>query len=94
MAIKTFENVYVSSGGHTSEVVCPVCNELSKISIISSADYGALTLILAKSTQTDFGVCPKCSSVFSIKEEYLQAKASGTTVFLTPDDLTLLVKGK
>ncbi|MFI3141395.1 MAG: hypothetical protein R3Y27_03685 [Clostridia bacterium] len=94
MAIKTIENVYISDSGSTNVVVCPQCNKATEIRVISSADYGAVTLLLGKQIETDFGVCPHCSSVFSIKPEYLAAKSEGTTVTMTPDDLTLMVAGK
>lgn len=94
MAIKTIENIYISDNGNTSSVICPQCNIDTKLRLVSSADYSVVTLLLGKNIETDFGVCPQCSSVFSIKEEYLKARAEGTTVFLTPDDLTLVVAGK
>ncbi len=94
MAIKTIDQVYINDNGETNEVVCPVCQSLTKIKIVTSSDYSPLIFVLQKQIDTDFGICVNCSSVFNINPEYSKARAEGNAVSLTQSDLSLAVKSK
>lgn len=90
MAIKTYDKISTKDEGNTDNVVCPVCNEEVSMRLFSTKDHTAVALIKGEDKNISIAVCPNCASVFSVNKNYLKEKNSGTTVFFTENDLTLI----
>lgn len=90
MAIKTYDKISTKDEGSTENVLCKACNETVSFRVFTSYDFSPIALIKPEDKNLTFAVCPNCASVYSIAENYLREKRNGTTVFLTPEDLTLI----
>lgn len=90
MAIKTYDKISTKDEGNTDNVVCPACNEEVSMRLFSTKDHTAVALIKGEDKSIGIAVCPNCASVFSVNKNYLKEKNSGTTVFFTENDLTLI----
>ena len=67
MAIKNLTRSKTDDLGLSNEIICPSCKETVKMRIFSNYDLdNLLAMILKKSTEFNFAVCPKCESVFKI----------------------------
>ena len=92
MAISSFDKVYTKRLGDSNEIACPVCSSNVSFALFENLDISPVASILGKAGETYFAVCPKCASIFNVNEEYIKAKTSGMTCFITPSDLSVSVK--
>lgn len=90
MAIKTKDKISTRDEGSTDNVVCKVCGELVSMRLFSTKDKTAVALLKGEDKNRYIAVCPNCASVYDINKNYLKEKKSGTTVFFTESDLTLV----
>lgn len=90
MAIRTFDKISTKDEGNTDNVVCKVCNELVSMRLFSTMDYTPVALFKGEDKNRYIAVCPNCAAVYDINKNYLKEKNSGTTVFFTGNDLTLI----
>lgn len=94
MAIKTINKAYAKDEGFCEPVDCPECGKNVAMRLFSTLDLSTPALISKEDKNLSFAVCPSCASVFSVNKNYLKEKQSGTFVFMTKEDLKLMVKGK
>lgn len=93
MAIKTInKNTHALDEGFTDFVTCPACEKYVAMKLISTDDNSLISLLKGKSKDLNIAVCPICASVFSVNKNYLKERNSGTVVFFTESDLTLIHK--
>lgn len=90
MAIKTRDKISTKDEGNTNNVICPACNENVSMRLFTTKDTTLVAKIKGEDKNIYISVCPNCASVFSVNTNYLRERASGTAVFLTESDLTLV----
>ncbi len=90
MAIKNYNKISTVDEGNSENVICPACNELVSMRLFSTKDITLVAKIKSEDKNIYVSVCPNCASVFSVNKNYLNERNSGTTVFLTQSDLTLI----
>ncbi len=91
MAIRSFDKISTKDEGNTDNVICKACNEAVSMRLFSTADHTAVALLKGEDKNRYIAVCPNCASVYNINKNYLKEKNSGTTVFFTENDLTLVI---
>ncbi len=94
MAIKTINKALAKDKGFTDPVDCPICNKNVALRLIEVADYSVIGMLSKDDKNIAIAVCPNCASVFSVNKNYLKEKDAGTFVFMTKEDLKIMVKGK
>ncbi len=94
MAIKTINKALAKDKGFTDPVDCPVCNKNVALRLIEVADYSVIGMLSKDDKNIAIAVCPNCASVFSVNKNYLKEKDAGTFVFMTKEDLKIMVKGQ
>lgn len=94
MAIKTVNKIFSKDDGFAEPVDCPECDKNVSMRLFSTVDLSAVAMISKEDKNLAFAVCPNCASVFSVNKNYLKEKKAGTFVFMTKEDLKLMVKGK
>ena len=94
MAVSTINKGFTKDIGETEGVVCPNCKKAVRMRLFTTTDISIVSKLIRKDGNMDVAVCPQCATVFTIAENYMKEKTSGTTVFITENDLTVLVKGK
>ncbi len=94
MAIKTINNALAKDGGFSEPVDCPQCDKNVAMRLFEVIDKSAVGRLAKDDKDLAVAVCPNCASVFSVNKNYLKEKQSGTFVFMTREDLKLMVKGK
>ena len=92
MAIHSFEKLKTSDLGETDVIVCPVCRKATVLRLFTAHDMSAVSF-LKKKHDDSVAVCPKCSSVFSVNQNYVTLRQQGTVCTLTESDLSLLFPG-
>lgn len=94
MAISTVNKLSTTDEGFSENICCPVCEKNVSLRLFSTKD----TTVFAKLSKDDkdlaIGVCPCCSTVFSVNKNYINEKRNGTFVTITREDLKVLVKAK
>ena len=69
MAIKNLIRSKTDDLGFSNEITCPSCKETVKMRIFSNYDLdNYLAMLLKKSAEFNFAVCPKCETVFKINK--------------------------
>ncbi|MBQ8503044.1 MAG: hypothetical protein IJ491_02070 [Clostridia bacterium] len=94
MAIKTINKALAKDEGFCEPVDCPQCGKNVAMRLFELVDKSAVAVISKDDKDLAVAVCPSCASVFSVNKNYLKEKQSGTFVFMTKEDLKLMVKGK
>ena len=94
MAIKTINKISTTDEGFSSPVECPVCSRSAAMRLFSTEDTSPVAKISADDKNLAFAVCPLCATVFSLNKNYLKEKNAGTSVTITKEDLTVMVKSK
>ncbi len=94
MAIKTINKALAKDEGFTDPVDCPVCSKNVAMRLFEVADKSVIGKLSKEDKDLSVAVCPNCASVFSVNKNYLKEKNSGTFVFMTKEDLKIMVKGK
>ncbi len=90
MAIRNFDKISAKDEGNTDNVICKVCNELVSMRLFSTTDHSPIALFKAEDKNRSIAVCPNCAAVYNINKNYLKERNSGTAVFFTENDLTLI----
>ena len=94
MAIKTINKALAKDKGFTDPVDCPVCDKNVALRLIEVTDYSVIGKLSKEDKDLSVAVCPNCATVFSVNKNYLKEKNAGTFVFMTKEDLKIMVKGK
>ena len=94
MAIKTINKALAKDKGFTDPVDCPVCAKNVAMRLFEVADHSVIGKLSKEDKDLAVAVCPNCASVFSVNKNYLKEKDSGTFVFMTKEDLKIMVKGQ
>ncbi len=87
MAIKTPEKLITKSHGKSNRVPCPSCKKEVCFSLFENVDLSPVAALLKKQGGF-FAVCPECAAVFSVNENYIREKESGTVCAMTQSDLS------
>ena len=90
MAIGNINKSVCEEQGETNALHCPACGKEVRLQLFATDDKSLFSTLMKKSSALTFAVCPECSAVFNVNESYLEARESGTTVFLEEKDLTPL----
>ena len=90
MAISTINKAHTNDEGISNPVICPNCDKTVGMRLFTAVDSSLVSKILPENKDVSFAVCPLCSTVFSVSENYMRERASGTTVYMTESDLTPL----
>lgn len=89
MAIKTFIKNKTEDMGHSNEIICPKCGKVTSMRLYSNYDLdNYLAMVLGKSDDFNFAVCPSCAGVFKLADTF--APQSGQSLC----DYHLLPVGK
>lgn len=94
MAVSTINKGFTKDLGETEGIVCPNCKKAVRMRLFTTTDTSVITKITQKDGDVHVAVCPQCACVFTVAKNYMKEKTSGTTVFITENDLTVLVNGK
>lgn len=94
MAIKTINKALAKDGGFAEPVDCPECDKSVAMRIFEVEDKSPVAMIAKDDKDIAVAVCPNCATVFSLNKNYLKEKQAGTFVFMTKEDLKVLVKSK
>ena len=58
--------------GKSNEILCPKCGQLTSMRLYSNYDLdNYISLILGKSDDFNFAVCPKCAAVFRLSDTFV-----------------------
>lgn len=87
MAISTINKVHANDEGITNPVICPGCDKTVGMRLFTAVDTSIVAKISKEDKNVTVAVCPVCSGVFSVAENYVRERANGTTVIMTTDDL-------
>lgn len=72
MAIKTFIKNKTEDMEESNEIVCPKCKQTTPMRLYSNYDLdNYISLILGKSDDFSFAVCPKCAAVFKLSDTFV-----------------------
>lgn len=89
MAINTIIKNKTEDLGKSNELVCPKCQKSTFMQLFASYDLdNYLAMLLKKTDDFNFAVCPLCSSVFKIDDTFVP----GTSQLLTEYHLTPVAK--
>ena len=91
MAIRTPEKLITKSHGKSNRISCPECSKEVCFSLFENIDLSPVAALLKKNGGSCFAVCPECAKVFSVNENYIREKESGTVCAMTPSDLGVWV---
>lgn len=94
MAVPTINKGYTKDNGETEGILCPNCKKPVNMRLFTTTDSSVISKIIKKDGDVNIAVCPQCATVFSLAENYVRERNSGTTVFITESDLNVLVNGK
>ena len=94
MAITNINGTFTMDDAFVNPVDCPVCSHNVVMSLFINKDNALVSLLKNKSNESHMAFCPKCESFFSVNENYIKERDSGTTVTMTADDLEVIIKGK
>lgn len=90
MAISTINKAHANDEGISNPVICPKCDKTVGMRLFAAVDTSIVAKISKENKDINFAVCPLCSAVFSVAENYVREKSAGTTVIMTESDLTEL----
>ncbi|MDD6021311.1 MAG: hypothetical protein ACI4GA_06600 [Acutalibacteraceae bacterium] len=72
MAIKTAIKNKTEDRGRSNELICPKCHQLTSMQLYSNYDLNNyLSLLLGKTDDFNFAVCPKCAAVFRLSDTFV-----------------------
>ena len=94
MAINTINKLNTTDEGFSENICCPVCEKNVSLRLFSTTDPTIFAKIAKEDKDLSIGVCPTCSTVFSVNKNYMTEKRNGTFVTITKEDLKILVKSK
>ena len=94
MAVSTINKGFTKDMGESEGIVCPNCKKAVNMRLFTTTDTSVVTKITQRDKDVHVAVCPHCACVFTVSKNYMKEKSSGTTVFITENDLTVLVNGK
>lgn len=94
MAVSTINKGFTKDIGETEGIVCPNCKSAVRMRLFTTTDSSVISKVIRKKGDMHVAVCPQCACVFTVAENYMKEKTRGTTVFITENDLTVLVNGK
>ena len=88
MAICTINKAHTNDEGISNPVICPKCDKTVGMRLFTAVDTSIVAKISAEDKNVSFAVCPLCSGVFTVAENYVRERVAGTTVIMTESDLT------
>ncbi len=88
MAISTINKVHANDEGISNPVICPKCDKTVGMRLFTAVDTSIVAKISEESKDVSFAVCPLCSGVFAVEENYIRERTAGTSVIMTEGDLT------
>lgn len=94
MAISTVNKLSTTDEGFSENICCPVCEKNVSLRLFSTKDTTIFAKISKQDKDLSLGVCPNCSTVFSVNKNYLNEKKNGTFVTITREDLKVITKVK
>lgn len=94
MAIKTINRLNTTDEGFSESICCPVCRKSVSLRLFSTKDTTIFAKISKEDKDLEIGVCPCCSTVFSVNKNYMNEKRNGTFVTITKEDLKVMIKGR
>ena len=92
MAIRSIEHLKTNDLGDTDVVVCPYCKKATAMRLFALADRSAVARFKKKHGES-IAVCPKCSAVFRVNQNFVDLRQSGTVCTMSAEDLDLMYDG-
>lgn len=72
MAIKTIIKNKTDDMGESNDIICPKCGQVVRMRLYSNYDLdNYIAMVLGKSDNFNFAVCPKCASVFKLADTFV-----------------------
>lgn len=72
MAIRTLIKNKTDDMGSSNEITCPSCGQLTSMRLYSNYDLdNYLAMLLGKTDDFSFAVCPKCAAVFKLSDTFV-----------------------
>lgn len=94
MAIININGTFTMDEAFVNPVDCPVCSHNVAMTLFINKDNALVSVLKKRDSERHMAFCPKCESFFSVNENYIKERDSGTAVTMTAEDLELIVKGK
>ena len=90
MAISTINKLNVTDEDISNPVICPACNKTVGMRLFGAEDKSIVGKLFPEKQNMAIAVCPLCSAVYKVADNYYKERSSGTTVFMTEKDLEVL----
>ena len=90
MAISTINKLNVTDEDISNPVICPACGKTVGMRLFGAEDKSTIGKLFPEKQNMAIAVCPLCSAVYKVAENYYNERKSGTTVFMTEKDLESL----
>ena len=90
MAISTINKLNVTDEDISNPVICPACGKTVGMRLFGAEDKSTIGKLFPEKQNMAIAVCPICSAVYKVAENYYNERKSGTTVFMTEKDLESL----
>lgn len=87
MAISTINKLNVTDEDISNPVICPACGKTVGMRLFGAEDKSVVGKLFPEKQNMAIAVCPLCSAVFKVAENYYNERKNGTTVFMTEKDL-------
>ena len=85
MAISTLIKNKTEDLGKSNELICPKCNELTKLQMFANFDLdNYFAQLFDKDEDFNFAVCPLCAGVFKISNTYVPGTQDLRSYHLLP----------
>ena len=87
MAISTINKLNVTDEDISTPVICPACGKTVGMRLFGAEDKSVVGKLFPEKQNMAIAVCPLCSAVYKVAENYYNERKNGTTVFMTEKDL-------
>lgn len=94
MSIRNISGTILKDDNIPNPVDCPVCSHNVAMTLLADRNNPLISLLKKVPNEKHIAFCPYCESFFSVNENYIKERDNGTTVSMTKEDLTVIVKGK
>lgn len=90
MAISTINKLNVTDEDISNPVICPSCGKTVGMRLFGAEDKSTVGKLFPEKQNMAIAVCPLCSAVYKVAENYYNERKKGTTVYMTEKDLESL----
>lgn len=87
MSISTINKLNVTDEDISQPVICPSCNKTVGMRLFGAEDTSMVAKLFPEGRDLAIAVCPLCSAVYKVAENYYKERKNGTSVVMTEKDL-------